>query len=67
MAANINDDEYVANLLKQDAKSARKKYDLVGIDAFSHKRCVGNFPGTCYCDRSSHKGTCALGYKELLY
>jgi hypothetical protein len=37
---NIDDDESVANLLKQDAKSATKKYELVGIDAFNPKRCV---------------------------
>lgn len=37
---SFDDDSYVANLLKQDAKSAAKKYELVGIDAFNPKRCV---------------------------
>lgn len=32
------EDEYVARLLKQDALTASKKYDFVGMDAF--KRCV---------------------------
>jgi hypothetical protein len=43
MTGNIEDDEYVANLLKQDAKNATKKYDLVGIDAFNPRRCVQAF------------------------
>ena len=39
MAANSpSDDAYVARLLKQDALTASKKYDFVGMDAF--KRCV---------------------------
>lgn len=38
MADNLHDDEFVANLLKQDAKSATKKYELVGIDAFNPRR-----------------------------
>jgi hypothetical protein len=42
MTGNIEDDEYVASVLKQDAKNATKKYDLVGIDAFNPKRCVTN-------------------------
>ena len=42
MTNDINDDDYVANLLKQDAKSAKKKYELVGIDAFNPKRCVSS-------------------------
>jgi hypothetical protein len=42
MTGNIEDDEYVASLLKQDAKNASKKYDLVGIDAFNPKRCVAS-------------------------
>ena len=43
MAAN-NEDEYVARLLKQDALTASKKYNFVGMDAFkrfvyiSHER-----------------------------
>ena len=40
MTANLDDDEYVAVLLKQDAKQATKKYELVGIDAFNPRRCV---------------------------
>lgn len=40
MQANINDDTYIATLLKEDAKNAKKKYELVGIDAFNPKRCV---------------------------
>lgn len=32
---DINDDEYVANLLKQDAQKTAKQYKLVGLDAFS--------------------------------
>lgn len=31
---DVDDDEYVANLLKQDAQEAGKKYKLVGLDAF---------------------------------
>jgi len=42
MAGNDVDDEHAANLLKQDAKNATKKYDLVGIEAFNPKRCVAN-------------------------
>lgn len=38
---NIDDDEYVARLLKQDAVDASKKYNFVGLDAFHPKRCVG--------------------------
>ncbi|KAL1613046.1 hypothetical protein SLS60_001278 [Paraconiothyrium brasiliense] len=34
----INDDEYVARLLKQDAVEAAKKYSFVGLDAFHAKR-----------------------------
>lgn len=40
MANNIDDDAYIAELLKQDAKKAAKKYELVGIDAFNPRRCV---------------------------
>ncbi|KAF2205860.1 hypothetical protein GQ43DRAFT_452803 [Delitschia confertaspora ATCC 74209] len=32
--SDIDDNEYVANLLKQDAKNAAKKYTMVGLDAF---------------------------------
>lgn len=42
MANNIHDDEHIAELLKQDAKNAKKKYELVGIDAFNPKRCVSS-------------------------
>jgi len=42
MPLDINDDEYVAKLLAQDAKKASKTYDLVGMDAFNPKRCVGS-------------------------
>jgi hypothetical protein len=40
MARDIDDDAYVAELLKQDAKKATKTYELVGIDAFNPRRCV---------------------------
>jgi hypothetical protein len=40
MPLDIDNDEYVAKLLAQDAKKASKTYDLVGIDAFNSKRCV---------------------------
>jgi hypothetical protein len=40
MTGQTYDDEYVAKLLAQDAKSAKKTYELVGIDAFGSKRCV---------------------------
>ncbi|KAF2477287.1 uncharacterized protein BDR25DRAFT_277053 [Lindgomyces ingoldianus] len=35
---DIDNDDYVANLLKQDAKNTAKKYDMVGLDAFIPKR-----------------------------
>ncbi|KAG9189549.1 hypothetical protein G6011_06417 [Alternaria panax] len=38
MAQDINDDAYVAELLKQDAKKATKTYELIGIDAFNPRR-----------------------------
>lgn len=41
MPLDIDDDEYVAKLLAQDAKNTTKTYDLVGLDAFNPKRCVG--------------------------
>jgi hypothetical protein len=34
------DDDYVANILKQDAKNTAKQYKLVGMDAFQPKKCV---------------------------
>jgi hypothetical protein len=40
MASDTYDDEYVINLLKEDAKNALKKYNAVGGGAFSPKRCV---------------------------
>lgn len=43
MPFDIEDDEYVAKLLAQDAKKTTKTYDLVGLDAFNSKRCVGSF------------------------
>jgi hypothetical protein len=46
MAGNLDDDEYIAKLLKQDAKSAKKTYELVGLDAFNPKRCVANLLGS---------------------
>ncbi|KAH6620335.1 hypothetical protein C7974DRAFT_474086, partial [Boeremia exigua] len=38
MPFDIDDDQYVAKLLTQDAKKASKTYDLVGLDAFNPKR-----------------------------
>ncbi|KAJ8118000.1 hypothetical protein OPT61_g933 [Boeremia exigua] len=38
MPFDIDDDEYVAKLLAQDAKKTSKTYDLVGLDAFNAKR-----------------------------
>jgi hypothetical protein len=43
MPLDIDDDEYIAKLLAQDAKKTSKTYDLVGIDAFNPKRCVRSF------------------------
>jgi hypothetical protein len=40
MPLDIDDDEYVAKLLAQDAMKSTKTYDLLGIDAFNPKRCV---------------------------
>jgi hypothetical protein len=42
MSGGMDDDEYVANLLVQDAKTSTKKYELVGIDAFNPRRCVAS-------------------------
>ncbi|KAH7079199.1 hypothetical protein BKA63DRAFT_260877 [Paraphoma chrysanthemicola] len=44
MAGDINNDEYIASLMKQDAKNATKKYELVGIDAFNPKRSKSGAP-----------------------
>ncbi|OSS46021.1 hypothetical protein B5807_08102 [Epicoccum nigrum] len=38
MPLDIDDDEYIAKLLAQDAKKTSKTYDLVGINAFNPKR-----------------------------
>ncbi|KAF2709767.1 hypothetical protein K504DRAFT_379566 [Pleomassaria siparia CBS 279.74] len=35
---NLHDDEYVAKLLKEDAKSTARKYEMVGLDAFMPQR-----------------------------
>lgn len=40
MPGDIDDDEHVAELLKQDAKQATKQYEYVGLDAFNPRRCV---------------------------
>lgn len=37
---NIDDDDYVANLLKQDAQKSTKQYQMVGLDAFLPNRYV---------------------------
>ncbi|KAF2658552.1 hypothetical protein K491DRAFT_690067 [Lophiostoma macrostomum CBS 122681] len=44
MADNIDDDEYVANLLKQDATDAAKQYKMVGLDAFKPARARSGAP-----------------------
>jgi hypothetical protein len=67
MANDEPDDDYVANLLKQDAKAAAKKYELVGIDAFNQKRCVNLLPRQAYSgdERTSAPQlmvTCADGF-----
>ncbi|OAG06863.1 uncharacterized protein CC84DRAFT_1204533 [Paraphaeosphaeria sporulosa] len=41
---SIDDDEYVARLLKQDAVDASKKYSFVGLDAFHPKRLRSDAP-----------------------
>ncbi|OAL56687.1 hypothetical protein IQ07DRAFT_594168 [Pyrenochaeta sp. DS3sAY3a] len=38
------DDEYLANLLKQEAKASAKQYELVGLDAFNPKRPKAGAP-----------------------
>jgi hypothetical protein len=50
MPSDDFDDDHVANLLKQDAKNAAKKYDLVGLEAFNPKRCVASLH---YVDRGT--------------
>ncbi|CAG5179039.1 uncharacterized protein ALTATR162_LOCUS9002 [Alternaria atra] len=44
MARDIDDDAYIAELLKQDAKKATKTYELVGIDAFNPRRMNSRAP-----------------------
>lgn len=39
-ADSLEDDEYVANLLKEDARRSAKKYEMVGLDAFLPQRYV---------------------------
>lgn len=56
MSGDMDDDEYVANILVQDAKNSTKKYELVGIDAFNPRRCVANLNVLF----STEKCTCAL-------
>jgi len=46
MARDLDDDAYIAELLKEDAKNATKKYELVGIDAFN-PRCVMSLRTRC--------------------
>jgi hypothetical protein len=60
MAGNFDDDEFVANLLKQDAKREKKKYELVGIDAFNPKRCVANLLGISHRSCLNEKSTRAF-------
>jgi hypothetical protein len=50
MPSNLDNDDYVANLLKQEAKNATKKYELVGIDAFNPRRCVASLGQTMACN-----------------
>jgi hypothetical protein len=48
MQNGIDDDEYVTKLLKQDAKTTVKKYEMVGLDAFLPQRYSPVFPlDTC--------------------
>jgi len=61
MASNINDDAYIAELLKQDAKKAANKYELVGIDAFNPRRCVTKHLYLT-CSYTSIQGTTTLAY-----
>ena len=36
----LDDDDYVANLLKEDASKNAKQYEMVGLGAYLPKRCV---------------------------
>jgi hypothetical protein len=45
MTGQSYDDDYIANLLAKDAKTAKKTYELVGIDAFGSKRYVTTLTG----------------------
>jgi hypothetical protein len=40
MAGDIDNDDYVANLLKADAQKTAKQYKMVGMDAFLPSRYV---------------------------
>jgi hypothetical protein len=62
MAGNLDDDEYIASILKQDAQTAKKKYELVGLDAFNPKRCVTSLPYTSYCNYLAGQSTSTLQY-----
>ncbi|KZM19805.1 hypothetical protein ST47_g9117 [Ascochyta rabiei] len=44
MSLDIDDDEYIAKLLAQDAKESTKTYDLVGLDAFNSRRSRAGAP-----------------------
>jgi hypothetical protein len=48
-SGNLDDDDYVASLLKQDARNAAKKYEMVGLDAFLPSRCVLALVPTSKC------------------
>jgi len=37
---DLEDDEYVAKLLAEDAKAASKRYSAIGLQALLLKRCV---------------------------
>jgi hypothetical protein len=58
MTGQSYDDDYVASLLAKDAKSAKKTYELVGIDAFSSKRYVSTLTGC-----ATRKSTFALHHR----
>jgi len=37
MAGDDFDDDFIADILKEDAKKTAKRYDLVGLEAFKHR------------------------------
>ncbi|KAF2109242.1 hypothetical protein BDV96DRAFT_652096 [Lophiotrema nucula] len=41
---DLDDDVYVANLLREDAKTAAKKYEFVGLGAFNPQRSANRAP-----------------------